>query len=845
MPQKSAPHRVTRRWVLTDLFVLAAWTALLAAWFWDLVVCQNTLFYFDVTEINLPYRDFVATEMQAGRLSRWHPGLYGGFPLYSESQAGYFHPSKLLYLIPGLPTWAAFGFDTTASIWLLGIFTYGWLRTRFSAAPSACGALVFTLGGYTWAHVVHTSMLNALVSVPLVLWGFEAAVARGRRLGLIAASVALALQVYAGHLQDAVMTGMLVGLLAVWHILARPDWVERQAILRRAALLGTLAVLVSAPQWLPSLELIGRSTRAKGLTHSEITFGSWHPELIPSLFLPEAFGSRAHGTDWLDSAYPYHEMGCSFGIIALLLALIGLHDLRDRWVASWAAIGLVAILFMLGRFTYLYDLVPQIPLLGGMRIPARFGMWLVLAVAALATEGVERLRLGCLIRWRTVAIIWLMLIAIALTIAIIAYARPLFAPPPDTPTQADFNRETQTAAAWWTWMTLLHRELLPGLLRLAALALATWLVLAAIARAPARNGGTRRALLFSSLVALVCVELLWPQRNNLPRVEPRYWDEAPATAKTILADRNHQRVFGYPNVTTAPRDYAQVPVDFFPIRDWLSWSLPPVFGLPSAGGVSPLVPERMVEFTNKSQTMARRDLEGTTHVLGDRLDPADFERVFPVGRVWIGTNPRALPRARLAGRPIYAETPQKAAEALSYLKREDTDRLIVEDPARPLSPETRVEGTAVIMVDLPEHLVVETLSPGQAYLVLADSFDPGWSATVDGSPVPIHPAYLAFRAVYLPAGAHSVEFRYEPAGFRSGLLTGAIGVLACLAVLAWRARTPWTAVALCGESPRSLFLLVTVLHLVLAIVLASILAIDPNTGVSIQPRWLFSWHSYP
>src|ERR1041384_287626 len=81
-------------WSLADLAALVAWTALIAAFFWDAVSLRRALFYFDITEINYPYRDFFARELRAGRFSRWCPGLYCGLPLYSESQVGYLHPLK-------------------------------------------------------------------------------------------------------------------------------------------------------------------------------------------------------------------------------------------------------------------------------------------------------------------------------------------------------------------------------------------------------------------------------------------------------------------------------------------------------------------------------------------------------------------------------------------------------------------------------------------------------------------------------------------------------------------------------------------------------------------------------
>ena len=80
---------------------------------------------------------------------------------------------------------------------------------------------------------------------------------------------------------------------------------------------------LSAVQWVPSKELLDRSPRAGGLTWEELTYGSWHPELLPTLVVREAYGTRARDTDWMDGFYPYHEMNAYLGLIGLALAVVG------------------------------------------------------------------------------------------------------------------------------------------------------------------------------------------------------------------------------------------------------------------------------------------------------------------------------------------------------------------------------------------------------------------------------------------------------------------------------------------------------------------------------------------
>ncbi|HJQ82799.1 MAG TPA: YfhO family protein, partial [Candidatus Binatia bacterium] len=75
-------------------------------------------------------------------------------------------------------------------------------------------------------------------------------------------------------------------------------------------------------------------------------------------------------------------------------------------------------------------------------------------------------------------------------------------------------------------------------------------------------------------------------------------------------------------------------------------------------------------------------------------------------------------------------------------------------------------------------------------VVVADSFYPGWEARVDDRPTPIFPANVMFRAVAVPAGTHTITFRYRPRAFHLGC---ALFVLAALACLALARRMPLTA----------------------------------------------------
>ncbi|MGA9349137.1 MAG: YfhO family protein, partial [Anaerolineae bacterium] len=91
----------------------------------------------------------------------------------------------------------------------------------------------------------------------------------------------------------------------------------------------------------------------------------------------------------------------------------------------------------------------------------------------------------------------------------------------------------------------------------------------------------------------------------------------------------------------------------------------------------------------------------------------------------------------------------------------------------------------------PERIVISANLAEEGYLVLTDAYYPGWRALIDGLETPIYRADLLFRAVYLPAGQHRVEFIYDPLSFKLGAAISLTVLLGLVAGIAWWSRRRW------------------------------------------------------
>jgi membrane protein implicated in regulation of membrane protease activity len=64
----------------------------------------------------------------------------------------------------------------------------------------------------------------------------------------------------------------------------------------------------------------------------------------------------------------------------------------------------------------------------------------------------------------------------------------------------------------------------------------------------------------------------------------------------------------------------------------------------------------------------------------------------------------------------------------------------------------------------PGHLVLDVDAPTGGLVVIAEGYDTGWQARVDGAPATVLRANLVLRAVPVEAGSHRLELEYRPSG---------------------------------------------------------------------------------
>ena len=77
-------------------------------------------------------------------------------------------------------------------------------------------------------------------------------------------------------------------------------------------------------------------------------------------------------------------------------------------------------------------------------------------------------------------------------------------------------------------------------------------------------------------------------------------------------------------------------------------------------------------------------------------------------------------------------------------------------------------------------------SPGK--LAVAETWDLGWRATLNGKPVEVEPFRDVLLGVAVGAGPGRIELRYHPDGFTAGMVSSLLGLAAVALGGVWKGK---------------------------------------------------------
>jgi hypothetical protein len=651
---------------------LGAAAATLVGLFWP-AFFGRVFLYGDLGMAHLATRLFYAEQLASGESALWLPHLFCGFHLHGDGQVGMFHPLHAL-LYRALPLAAAFDLECALGYPFALAGSALWLRRlELPRAAALFGGIVFALSPFLLVRMTHLNAVAVLAHVPWLLWTTDIA------------------------LRDPGLAG--------------------------AQLLG---VGLGAVQLLPTLEQLARSPRAAA-TFGFLTEQSLHPLSLLQPWAPYLFRDGGYQPGLPNPIEQVFYLGA---VVPVALC----------WVAArWRELGparpllrgaaLVsggALLLALGRYNPLYPLVTELPLVGLLRVPARYALLVFGAaavVAAVAYLDLLRVAAGrdtsAARRARWVGASPLLSAGIALgALGLRSGASP------ELLEQLGSTRDlllgvalSATAAALWWAAAHGRRVALVGLLLFAA-----------------ADPAVHAARLWWSVPPLSVGEYV-AKVQRLPIEPPRRLLDL--DDRRVLLARNERGQLLFASTTPYLVNDARL-----------------------VHGYAGLMPKRRLDY----EVPAAMRVAGVAAKL-------DEDRILPV--------PGALPRFRLVDRAVVSDAPAAAIADIDVA----TTALVEAPVDLAAGPPGRIR----VRVDRPGRIELTAEAATRRLLVISESHHPGWRVRVDGVEGRLLRAYGDFMALVLEPGTHEVALRFDPRSLRLGKALSAGSALLLVGLAAWRA----------------------------------------------------------
>ncbi|NIV30319.1 MAG: oligosaccharide flippase family protein, partial [Anaerolineae bacterium] len=694
---------------------------------------------------------------------------------------------------------------------------------------------------------------------------------------VVIGAVALGVHILAGHPEILVYTLMvmalyaLVRLLMLWRRVG--TWKPSLRLGLWFAFMAGLGLGLGSVQLIPLLELVTQNFREGSVSYSDVIGWAYPTRQVLTFLLPGFFGNPAHHSYWdivtrqwvhVDRIFwgikNYVEAGSYVGILPLLLALVAVvpvkrkldgakpaEDRRHVWI--FAALAAVSLLLVFG--TPLYALLYYgLPGIKQLHSPFRWVFPYTLSVAVLAGFGARQLAALrrdygvdrdrtllhpevyrswiSLLTWGALGAGFLLLAGLLLVLL----APATFVPLADRVLAAVEKAQEAFSSGQmllsYQWLNLL----------VFALMLTAGGIVLRVSRCPiylplpralaARMGDARLPIWQLLAVAAVALDLLLFGWGFNSAADPAWLEFTPpsieylqqqAAADGASDPGSPWRITTYQSAESTKTLNSNIPwyQGLEDIRGYDSIILAQYANYMRAiEGQGELLYNRIAPIYGPDNLDSPLlDLLGVRYVMTEGEIPnAGFQLVYD-DEVRIYENADVMPRAFALPR-VQVLTWEASIEHLRAL---DPRQTILLDGTTLSGPQPVITDTdwalqpARVVTHAPNSVFVDVEMPGAGWLLLADSYFPGWKAyrsdlyrvTEDGQALGPEPAVpdpkfepadeaelqIArangnFRAVFLEEGAHRVRFKYTPMSFKLGLYGSFMaGVVLFLLVLYW------------------------------------------------------------